>query len=368
MSAAASNPWRHITLKPDPTYERLKDSPPASLAPSSVATYLKRIRHVRVQFDGAPIITILCKGQEAIKQLEDNAQTYGNAANTLVADLTAVLAVAKHVMSDRATELASDYLQTWHCAHKRLQSSAQAAFQSNKATPRQREGFVPYQQLCQARDALTTSNPMRLWLAMSTMAPCQRAGDYANCRVFLDPPTPADNEAHGDNYVVLSKGALHMLLFKTKRCYPEGIVIQMPTRLCLEIVASLNANPRRYMFVKGRQNQPYTNRKSFTNWLEKNLKTVFRNPSITPQLVRRAYVTAAHASLRDALSSADPATRALAQQQQQNLAHACAHSITTHQRYRFDLDDGGEPELLMVEATTPLPVTAANAPITVFEF
>lgn len=212
------------------------------------------------------------------------------------------------------------------------------------------------------RDKLGASNPLKLWLAMSTMIPCQRAGDLANCRIFVGLPSPSDIASHGDNYLVLATGTLHLRRFKTAKCYPSGINILMPLKLCEAVIDSIRLQPRKHLFVKAKDATPYSDRKSFTNWLSVQLKRAFQNKDITAQLVRRAYITEAHARLQPALESPDPGTKALAREKLQNLAHCCAHSITTHMKYRFELDDGDRPILFAVENTTPLAaVRAAGA-------
>lgn len=358
-------PWKHVALLPDPVYNKLQDqeeSPPAGLTASSIGRYLERIRRVRKQFDGAPLLKILCKGSDAIDKLKGNATEHKLSPNTLTADVGAVLAAAKHGVSERTQQHIGDYVKIWQSAHRRLQDAAQAPFTTNTATAQQRAGFVPYAELCAKHDQLDAGNPMKLWLAMATMIACQRSGDLANCRVFLKQPSSTDVAEHGDNYIVLATGTLHLHKFKTAKCYPDGITILMPLQLSAVLVDSIKLQPRTHLFVK-KSGSPYGTRQTFCTWLGAQLKTVLNNKDVTAQLVRRAYITEAHARLKPALESSDPATRALAREKQQQLAHCCAHSITTHMKYRLDLDDGDRPVLCQVESTTPLAADTAAAPV-----
>jgi len=362
VAPSKAKPWHNVTLLPDPVYDMLQvkeKSPPVGLSASSIGRYLERIRRVRKQFDGIPLLKILCQGSAAVDRLQNNAATNKLSPNTLTADVGAVLAAVKHGVSERTQHHIEGYVKVWQSAHRLLQDAAQAPFDTNMATSQQRAGFVPYTQLCDVRDKLGASQPLKLWLAMATMIPCQRAGDLANCRVFVRPPSSTDTAQHGDNYVVLATGTLHLHKFKTAMCYPDGITILMPVKLCAVIVESIKLQPREFLFVK-KDGSPYGTRKTFTTWLGGQLKRGLNNGDATAQLVRRAYITEAHARLRPSLESSDPASRALAKEKQQKLAHCCAHSISTHKKYRLDLDDGDKPVLFAVQGTSPL---AAAGPV-----
>jgi hypothetical protein len=365
------SPWSSTSLLPDdPLFDKmceLQQNPPAGVTASTVKCYVNRLRRVRRQHNGLPVLAIICKAHEAISVLERNAADHLS-ANTLTDDLGAVLATAKHAMSERLREHTAHYMTVWQAAHKRIQGQAMAAFNNNKASEKQRNGFVPYGELCAVRDSLPYGNQLRLWLAMSTMIPCARAGDYANCRLFFQAPSQEELAAHTDNYMVLTKGAqyVHLRMFKTARCYPDGIKIAIPRSLGMEIAQSLNLNRRIYLFVQEKNaTKPYKNHKSFAGYLERNLKHALRNADATPQLVRRAWVTEAYARLRPGLESGDPGRVALAKAKMALIAHCCAHAVDTHEKYVFDLDDGGKPELLDVAATPPLPPAAAVAPVSI---
>lgn len=177
---------------------------------------------MRKQHNGLPLINIICKAKEAISLLEQNTVVH-LAANTLTDDLGAVLATAKHAMRERQRQHTAHYMTVWQAAHKSVQAKAKAAFNSNKAlSEKQRIGFVPYSKLCAVRDSLPYGNQLRLWLAMSIMIPCARAGDYANCRLFFHAPTQQELTSHADNYLVLTTEAqyVHLRVFKQPAAIP----------------------------------------------------------------------------------------------------------------------------------------------------
>jgi len=364
--------WHHVNLsRTDPLFDKyaaLQDRPPVGVTAGTIAQNVKKLRSIRRQFGGAPLLEIISTSAAGVPRLEENAAKHDRSLNTLATEIGALLSAVKHAMGDRAKLHTEHYMRAWQAGHGRIQAAAQAAFSCNRAsTQKQRDGFVSYAELCACRDRLPLGDPLRLWLALATLIPCQRAGDYGVCKLFFASPSAEELTAHAGNYMVLTATGqpfLHMRVFKTAKSYPGGIKLALPPRLCAEIAHSL-AGHRSYLFVqeKSPAGEPYLIRGSFTRWLQRGLKKVLGNPHVTPQLVRRAYVTEAHARLRQGLESPDPATRALARERQAALAHCCAHSKLTHNKYKFDLDDGDRPVMLQVEATAPLSAAAACEPI-----
>jgi hypothetical protein len=364
-----NKPWHGVELEPhDALHDgvrKLITNLPYGLSPGTFKDYEGNLRRVRQQLDGERLITIISQGQNAISVLQNNARAGLVSANTLAADLGSVLACVKHCLDDKVRRLIDHYVKVWQAAHKEAQEAAQMAFNDNKAiNKKQRNGFVSYGELCAVRDMLPTDHPLRLWLAMSTMIPCARAGDYANCKFFHEVPTSEELEEHKDNYVVLTRITqyVHLRVFKTSKSFPGGIKIGLPLCLCVEIMESLAHNHRDYLFVN-KAGQPYVARKTFMNFLQRGLKNVLSNADANPQLVRRAYVTDLHARLKPTLQSSDPATAALAREQLAQLAHCCGHAVTTARKYAFDLDDGGSPQLLEVASVKPLPPAVAHMPV-----
>lgn len=328
------------------------DNPPEGLTQTTIRSYLGCVRRVRRQFEGLPLIKIICMGTHAIKRVESNAVAQGITLNTLKADLGAVKSAAKHVMSNTQKELIQHYLVNWGAAHKAIQEQAVASFENNKAnTEKQSNGFVQYEDLCKARDALPYADPMRLWLALSTMIPCARAGDYAECRLLFEEPASSYSflADYAGNYCVVTRSVqyIHLRIFKTSKHYPVGIKMAMPRCLVLELAHNLKSKRRHFMFVMA-DGKPYTLRSSFSNYVDRRLKTILRNPDTTAQLVRRAYVTHSHAVLRPSLLSEELGKAAWAREKLAALAHCCGHKLSTHQKYVLELDDAGKPELLEI--------------------
>jgi hypothetical protein len=316
---------------------------------------------------------VFCLGQEAVAIMLSLSLTRKQAVNTLSARLRAMLSAVKYgagcpEVQQRCTP---ELVAEWQELYKAIHDQASAAFEGNRAgSESQPDGFVPWQQLVRVWTALPHGDPARLWLAMSTLIPCQRAGDLGNCRIFYSEPTAEDLQQHAHNLVVLTPSTqyLWMRVFKTAKHYSpsDGIKVQLPPRLCWEIASSLAARPRRFLFTQKGSQEPYQLTKSFANYITMELKRALNNEHATAQLVRLAYITEAHKLLHPVLTSTDPKIRRLAQEKQAAVAHCCAHSITTHRKYRLELDDADSPLMLEIqEKVRPLSVLETQEPICV---
>lgn len=347
------------------------DSPPPGLKLATVRDYLSDLRSICADFEGRSLVDVFCLGQEAVAIMLSLSLTRKQASNTLSARLRAMLSAVKHGAGcpDVQQRCTAELVAEWQELYKAIHDQAAAAFEGNRAgSKRQREGFVTWQQLVKVWTALPHGDPARLWLAMSTLIPCQRAGDMGNCRIFYSEPTPEDLRQHAHNLVVLTptRQYLWMRVFKTAKHYSDGIRIQLPPRLCWEIAKSLQARPRRFLFTQKGSQEPYLLAKSCANWVTMELKRALNNEHATAQLVRRAYITEVHRLLHPLLSSPDPKIRQLAQEKQAAVAHCCAHSITTHRKYRLELDDADAPLMLEIqEQVRPLSVLETQEPICV---
>lgn len=194
MCAQMASPWLHTELTADdPLYDKLCSllhHPQTGLAAKTVKSYIDRVKRIRRQLDGAPIIHIICQGEDAISRLEAMAAQHGTTLNTLKADIGVIQSLAKHVMSGRQKEHTAHYVSIWSAAYMRIQQAALQAFDAGMAnSEKQQGGFVPYSELCAVRDALPQGDMLRLWLALNTMIPAARAADYANCKLFFHQPT-----------------------------------------------------------------------------------------------------------------------------------------------------------------------------------
>jgi len=353
-------------------------APAGSKDKATLGVYLGRLRAVIQRFEGRQLADIFCAGEESFTVMYSNVDWGGSSrqswegsysVSTCAAYISAMLRAVREAKESHPAfreQFSEDLVKEWRAALDDVTDRADDARNHNKAgSEEQREGFVPYATLCALRDSLPISNPLRLYLAMSTLIPCQRGGEYASCRVYTKQLAAAPGGTA--NYVVLDATGtsyVHLRTFKTSKHYPSGIKIVLPPQLCQEIRTSLADTPREHLFVMEKKLQPWGNDRCFVNKMRLLLKTATRNRHATLQLVRRAYVTEAWRVIGLRQGSADPAVRAAAAQEQRQLAFCCAHSLTMHQKYRFDLDDGGQPELhQLVEATAPLSGQESAQPI-----
>jgi hypothetical protein len=174
------------------------------------------------------------------------------------------------------------------------------------------------------------------------------------CRLLDHAPTAKELAAYQGNYLVLQpKGStalsfLHLRQFKTARCFGlEGIKTALPQVLVDEIRASLQSQPRSFLFVQDfHVDKPYS-RSAFSAMANKLFQRHTGNPHVNIQIIRHAYVTRS-LEVYDAskLGPCDQAGRALCEKRMGDIARAMAHSREQQGRYRFSLLSSGQPQVV----------------------
>lgn len=220
-------------------------------------------------------------------------------------------------------EMYPELYQRWDNVLRRTQSKIHEHYQSNMPTSRQREGFIPFEELCQKRDEMEDGTQEKLLLCMYTMIPPARA-DYYDCRLFSRQP-------HIDtgNYIVLRENNPILVLneYKTKKRYGQ-ITIDIPNELFYQIQASLRTLPRDYLFVRPFNHQPFTQcrhpLRSYTKWVNSVLKRHFNRQYASISNVRHAYISRSDLDL--------PNKTGL---QQEEIATKMQHSTDMQRKYYF---------------------------------
>jgi integrase len=143
---------------------------------------------------------------------------------------------------------------------------------------------LSFNDIVEKRDGLPTGSIERLLIAMYTMIPPVRA-DYFAMEVVRGEAEPTLR-----NYLrIREDGTMESVLrdFKTAKMYKE-IRNEFPPELVLEVHASLEKNPRGYLFTNS-NGKPHT-RNSFTTWARRILSRVF-GTDFTLVFFRHAFAT-----------------------------------------------------------------------------
>jgi hypothetical protein len=158
----------------------------------------------------------------------------------------------------------------------------------------------------------------RLLLAMYTMIPPVRA-DYGEVRIN---PPQSFIKTKKTNYLIISEksGQLVIRDFKTVGRYKE-IKHDLKDDLLKEILASLHAEPRNYLFVmKSNSSKPY-DRNGFSKWANKILQDLFHVP-ITLTSLRHIFISTLDFSKMRVLDM-------------ERVAHEMGHSIAMQKEYQW---------------------------------
>lgn len=172
-----------------------------------------------------------------------------------------------------------DYERTnWEPLADRYAENIPSELQKNKAA-------VPFDEINKMRISLEKGSLERLLIAFYTLIEPIRA-DYYATEILTDD----SQEATEENYIILTsqKASLVVKNFKTSKRY-EKIENTLSEELIVELRASLELMPRKYLFVTEDKTTPYT-RKLFSNWACRALTRVLKQP-MTLTALRHIYIT-----------------------------------------------------------------------------
>jgi hypothetical protein len=342
-----AGPWVSVELAPnDRMFAQFKTGC-ALRSKATHRTYMQLLSTARKMCSGVPTEVLVKAPDASIVALEKHATDYQLSPNSVTSYLGAILAVIKHTVSCDSKAKLRNEIAIWQAAHKKWQLRAQQPYLQNRATEKQQAGWISYGDFCRVRDGLPDGSKAKLLFAMYSHIPPCRA-DLGACRIFVQTPTTKELADFTGNYIYLQRDAfLHLRQFKTQRCYgPNGVKVGMPAVLVKQVHASLQQQPRSYLFTQEYQlDKPYS-RSAFSTMANKTFQRCTGIPDLNIQLIRHSYCT--HALTVNDTSKLDPCTqaaeRALCEKRLANIAHCMCHSLDQQQRYRFTLQQSGAPQ------------------------
>jgi len=147
---------------------------------------------------------------------------------------------------------------------------------------------VRWKDIVAMRDRLQLGSDERLLLALYTYLPPVRA-DYFE--VAINPPKTLIEKTKRNYLILRDDGSGLMVLrnFKTASRYKE-IRHELEKDLLREIHASLEAKPRRFLFVMATEPKEAPSRDGFSKWANRILKDLFKVP-ITLTSLRHLFIS-----------------------------------------------------------------------------
>lgn len=208
----------------------------------------------------------------------------------------------------------------------------------NKPTERQAAGIVTYPEIAAKFKELELGSKESLLvglvgLADEQMLPQRR--DFGAVRLYIGCEPPPDKIASG-NYLVLRRdatsgslaGEIILNQYKTAKTYGQKRM-ELPLPYIQTLLASLDQNPRQYLFCmeetkRVAANTPYCDN-SFGKWANNTLKQLFGRP-LTLSGVRHAFISSMHCSKYWA---------GMSDAQREQIATQMGHSFSTACKYRW---------------------------------
>jgi hypothetical protein len=287
----------------------LKPIMEAELSDVTRKIYLERWR-VILQHHQVDIFTILTQPKKYIAWIKN---TYESLA-TQKSYLSAVLAVFRHNVGMK--EQRNKAYRDWYAAFQAIHDQIDERYKRNEPSSRQKEGYVPFEEVVKARDRLEKGTDERLLLSIYTHIPPLRA-DFNRVRLYEGALPSSSREK---NYIHLrdAKAILVLREFKTAGKM-DDYEKELPQALVEEIEASVARHPRDYLF-EDREHKPYR-ASTFNKWANRILARIF-GKNLTISLMRHSFI-----------NSLD--FNKLTVAEKEAIARDMTHTVGTQDRYRL---------------------------------
>jgi len=302
----------------------------AELSPVTKRVYLTRLRTILGE-TGKSIFAVATNPAEHLAWVRG----WSEAPATQKSYIAAILAVFRH--NEGLKDQQPQAYQDWYAAFQEINGAIDERYKNNEPSARQKEGYVPYDEIVAKRDALPDGSDDRLLLSLYTYLPPLRC-DFNRLRIYdAEPAATAKDAAAAPaelNYIVLPRraagGANVALLvlgeFKTRAHHAEPLRKELPEPLTEQLRLSVHARDRDWVFTD-RSGGPYS-ATSYTKWTGRALARLFGRP-LTVSLIRHSFI-----------NTLDMNTLTVAEKEK--IAHDMAHTVAMQDRYRLIFKDQKE--------------------------
>lgn len=147
----------------------------------------------------------------------------------------------------------------------------------------------------------------------------RRQADYWKVVIYKGKNGP-DNENHSYIHMGIKKPYMHLVEFKTVEKY-GAFRAELPPDLLASLKASLVSKPRKYLFCRDRDGEPFPEKNYYQKWSNQMLQRIFKNKQVTVGTLRHS-----HATYINSLSN-------VTYMERKTLANSMAHSVDMQLRY-----------------------------------
>jgi hypothetical protein len=266
--------------------------PDTHLKPSTYKTYNAHVLRWLAQFpsDQANIPFVYTHPNYAVimlrKHLDVTQQNNARTVNSFIKALMAAVDANRHLISHFDDALLKKSDTRWKELRQITYNYAYAYRLEQQPSPLQQHmtgSKLVLDDLITLRDALPDGSIHKLLIGLYTHIPPVRA-DYYATQILPFGVTPTE-----PNYIFHSpeKSRLVLTDFKTNKFYKE-ISHDLPAELHRQLVLSLAASPRTYLFVN-KNGEPFT-RNGFTKWATEQLYQISKK-GLTITMLRHIYIS-----------------------------------------------------------------------------
>jgi len=295
----------------------------AKLSPVTKKIYLDRWKILNTAFN-EEIDVIIMEPEKYIKWIK---KTY-DSLPTQKSYISAILTIFRYNPEFKKKNI--KIYEQWYEEFKKIHGEIDAILKQNAPTKRQKDAYIPFENIVKKRDELIKGSFERLILAFYTYIPPLRC-DLNKVRIYTEKNCKGidkqdkhleDCDSKKENYVLLDTkkhtGKLILNEYKTAHSLNK-YEKELPKELISELEESLKKYDREYLFVD-RKGDPYI-ANSYTRWVNRILQKLF-NTKITVSLIRHAYINTLDFNK-------------LTIQEKEDIAKDMAHSVDTQARYKW---------------------------------
>jgi hypothetical protein len=160
-----------------------------------------------------------------------------------------------------------------------------------KASDRQIEVYVPWDEVIKTRNELPTHSVEYLVLSLYTMIPPARA-DMNKVKIYKRrKPNPAEIKSDPNYLLVDKNGAMTLVYneFKSRSRRLQMYKKILPADLTQVIFKSLKEKPRDYLIVSPRTGKPYDNAQTYTTYVDRIFEKIFKK-KLTINTLRHSFI------------------------------------------------------------------------------
>jgi len=281
----------------------------AELSPVTKRVYLERLRSLMKEHT-TDIYSLIRDPQRIIAWIHDKYAS----EQTRKSYISAILAVFRHNKGLKEQE--KEIYTQWYAAFTDSHNAIEERYKRNEPTQKQKDVYVPFDDIVKARDGLVKGSIERLLFAFYTYLPPLRC-DFNKVRIYDTCEVPNNHE---DNYIHICENEATLILNEYKTKSKKDVYKKtLPVALIDELKVSLKKYQREWLFVD-KNGQPFV-AKSYTQWANRIFARVLHK-RMTVSMFRHSFI-----------NSLDFNTLTVAEKEA--IAHDMAHTVGTQDRYRL---------------------------------